>query len=110
MRADSKLKRRHMDNGGWVNLDRGVAHRLLEASLANRHIRILAESRQTPQYAEGVRGAIAVGADIVESQEHRALRATIVNPRTDGTTMVAIERDPEFHGRVYKSPDDNAML
>jgi len=24
--------------------------------------------------------------------------------------MVAIERDPEFHGRVYKSPDDNAML
>ena len=83
---------------------------LLLVGRQGREVRILYDAADSPEVRGAVTAAMAAGAKVVEARAPLALRATIVNPRSDSAEMIAVEKIEEPFGRVLSAPTDRGLL
>lgn len=85
---------------------------LLDAALNQRNIRIICETppENSAQYREAIKGAVALGALVVETQDHIPIKGTIVSAGTEAAKMLLVEKHPRSHGQIYKYSSDRRLL
>lgn len=82
---------------------------LLAARLRGIEIRIISARSGSEAYAKAVRGALALGARILEQGQTR-MAATIIDATKPIARMITIETHPPMHGRIYEKPEDQDLI
>ncbi|MBU1344049.1 MAG: patatin-like phospholipase family protein [Proteobacteria bacterium] len=81
---------------------------LMNAKLKDVRIRLICEKHNSEAYTSAVKGALAIGSEVLEVDQVN-IKGTIIDPQSSLTKMILIEDYPTIHGRIYFGPEDRGL-
>lgn len=84
---------------------------LLKAVLRGIKIRIVSEKNDSHSYLNAIKGAKALGAEIVEiDKDKNYIKGTAIDLDTTAVQIITIEESPTIHGKRYSLPYDTGFI